>query len=186
MFSIDLGNGAEMVLRDRSTDVAVHQLINANLDHLREWEPWAHGEQSLISVAGFGTYLLAQWVKGEAIPCIIRQDRQVAGATTARINLYEKSATLGYWLGEGYEGRGLVTRAVSALLDVVFDEYELDRAIIETSVMNKRSRAVAERLGFTHEGTMRGAQAYPGGRRDLVVYGLLRGEWAGRSTRSGT
>ncbi|MFJ2757643.1 GNAT family N-acetyltransferase [Nocardioides sp. NPDC087217] len=185
MFSIDLGNGAEMVLRDRSTDFAVHKLINANLDHLRAWEPWAHGQQTMLSVAGFGTYLLGQWVKGEAIPCVIRQDGQVAGATTARINLYEKSATIGYWLGEAYEGRGLITRAVSALLDTLFNEYDIARAIIDTSVMNKRSRAVAERLGFTHEGTMRGAQAYPGERRDLVVYGLLREEWLTRSGRDG-
>lgn len=185
MFSIDLGNGAEMVLRDRSTDFAVHRLINANLDHLREWEPWAHADQSMISVSSFGTYLLTQWVKGEAIPCVIRQDGQVAGATTARINLYEKSATIGYWLGEAYEGRGLITRAVSALLDTLFNEYDIARAIIDTSVMNKRSRSVAERLGFTHEGTMRGAQAYPGERRDLVVYGLLREEWLARSGRDG-
>ena len=181
MFSIDLGNGAEMVLRDRSTDIAVHKLINANLDHLREWEPWAHTDQTILTVASFGTYLLNQWVRGEAVPCIIRQDGQVAGATTARINLYEKSATLGYWLGEEFEGRGLVTRAVSALLDTLFKEYDIARAIIETSVMNKRSRAIAERLGFTHEGTLRGAQAYPGERRDLVVYGLLSEEWLSRS-----
>ncbi|TQL66873.1 ribosomal-protein-serine acetyltransferase [Nocardioides albertanoniae] len=177
MFNIDLGDGAEIVLRDRSTDYGVHKLINANLEHLREWEPWAHSDQSMISVASLGTYLLTQWVKGEMIPCVIRQDGQVAGATTARINLYEKSATIGYWLGEDYEGRGLVTRAVSALLDTLFKDHDIARAIIDTSVMNTRSRAVAERLGFTLEGTMRGAQAYPGERRDLVVYGLLREEW---------
>jgi ribosomal-protein-serine acetyltransferase len=36
---------------------------------------------------------------------------------------------------------------------------------------------VAERLGFTLEGVLRECAAFPDGRRDLAVYGLLAREW---------
>lgn len=177
MFTIDLGDGADLCLRDRSTDLAVHRLINANLDRLRAWEPWALEEQSLIQVASFSTYMLNQWVRGEAVPTVIRVDGEIAGAATARIEPHNKVATLGYWIASDHQGRGLVTRAVAALLDVVFTEYDVARATIDTAVANTRSRAVAERLGFTLEGTLRGAQEHGTERRDLVLYGLLRDEW---------
>ncbi|MBO0842618.1 MAG: GNAT family N-acetyltransferase [Nocardioides sp.] len=180
MFTIDLGGGADLMLRDRSTDVAVHKVINANLDRLREWEPWALEEQSLIQVASFSAYMLGQWVRGEAVPTVIRVDGAVAGAATARIEPFNKVATLGYWIAAEHAGRGLVTRGVAALLDVLFDELAVARASIDTAVTNRRSRAVAERLGFTHEGTLRSAQEFGDERRDLAVYGLLREEWLAR------
>lgn len=180
MFTIDLGDGAELMLRDRTTDFAVHRLINANLDRLREWEPWALEEQSMIQVAGFSTYMLNQWVKGEAIPSVIRVDSTIVGAVTVRIEPFNKVATFGYWVTGEMEGRGLVTRSVAELLDVIFTEYDIARAVIDTAAANKRSRAVAERLGFTLEGTLRQAQQFGEERRDLVVYGLLREEWLAR------
>jgi ribosomal-protein-serine acetyltransferase len=46
---------------------------------------------------------------------------------------------------------------------------------------NVRSHAVAERLGFTQEGGVRRElAAFPDGRRDLVMYGLLASEWRTR------
>lgn len=47
------------------------------------------------------------------------------------------------------------------------------RAEIRTSVENRRSRAVAERLGFAHEGTLRSALPVGDRRHDLAVYGLV-------------
>ena len=84
---------------------------------------------------------------------------------------------MGYWLDAGFEGRGLVTRAVTAVLDHAFGPLGLHRVELQTTTDNKRSRSVAQRLGFTQEGVLREAAAFPDERRDDVVYGLLAREW---------
>jgi ribosomal-protein-serine acetyltransferase len=88
------------------------------------------------------------------------------------------SAEIGYWIDAGFEGRGLVTRTVGALLDHGFGPMGLRRVVIRTMVENVRSRAVARRLGFTEEGVIRDAVAFPDGRRDEVVYGMSGGQLA--------
>ena len=70
-----------------------------------------------------------------------------------------------------------MTRTVTALLDHGFGPLGLRRISLHTTVDNVRSRAVARRLGFTEEGVLRDAVAFPGELRDEVVYGLLADEW---------
>jgi ribosomal-protein-serine acetyltransferase len=70
-----------------------------------------------------------------------------------------------------------VTRTVTALLDHGFGPLGLRRISLHTTVDNVRSRAVAHRLGFTEEGVLREAVAFPDELRDEVVYGLLADEW---------
>ena len=45
---------------------------------------------------------------------------------------------------------------------------------------NARSRAVAERLGYTHEGTLAEAYFLHGRYRDLSLYGMTEGTWQAR------
>lgn len=59
---------------------------------------------------------------------------------------------MGYWLGKAFLGQGLATRAV---LEYLFAEETLHRVGVQGGVANRRSPALPERLGFTHEGTRR-------------------------------
>jgi ribosomal-protein-serine acetyltransferase len=68
------------------------------------------------------------------------------------------------------------------LLDHAFGTLGLLRIGLRTTIDNTRSRSVAERLGFTQEGILREAAAFPDERRDLVVYGLLAREWRQATT----
>lgn len=117
------------------------------------------------------------------------------------VNRWNRSARLDYWLGAAFQGQGLVTRAAAALLQYGFTELKLNRIQITCAVANGRSRAVAERLGFTPEGTLRQAERFnhrvhletefaPGGLSepdesgnryfDHAIYSLLRPEWQAR------
>jgi len=69
---------------------------------------------------------------------------------------------------------------VAAVLDHGFGALGIDRVSLHTEPANERSRALARRLGFVEEGVLRQGLAFPGERRDEVVYGLLASEWGAR------
>jgi ribosomal-protein-serine acetyltransferase len=125
------------------------------------------------------------WLEGSLLPLSIavRADGgwQLVGWAQLEIEAEARSAEVGYWLDAAHEGRGLVTRTVTALLDHAFGPLGLHRMGLRAVADNARSRAVAERLGFTLEGVLREVAAFPDGRRDLAVYGMLAREWAARS-----
>jgi ribosomal-protein-serine acetyltransferase len=88
-----------------------------------------------------------------------------------------RSAGIGYWLGERYQGRGLMTRAVGVLIEHAVSVWDLNRIEIRAAVGNARSRAIPQRLGFREEGTLRQAERVGDVYLDIVVYSLLASEW---------
>jgi RimJ/RimL family protein N-acetyltransferase len=80
---------------------------------------------------------------------------QLVGSAGLWINTGNRSADGGYWIDAAFEGRGLVTRAMAALLDQAFGPLGLARVTLHIDVANQRSRALADRLGFTEEGVHR-------------------------------
>ncbi|MGW4196006.1 GNAT family N-acetyltransferase [Streptomyces sp. NPDC005004] len=83
------------------------------------------------------------------------------------------AAEVGFWATREYRGRGYVTEAVLAAARWAFTELSVDRLEWRAEVGNLPSRAVAERVGFTMEGTLRAAVEHRGVRRDSWVGSLL-------------
>lgn len=71
------------------------------------------------------------------------------------IQAQHRSATVSYWLGKPFTGRGLATDALRALSRFAFDKLALNRLEITAAVSNPESAAVATRAGFTPEGICR-------------------------------
>ena len=89
-----------------------------------------------------------------------------------------RNVEIGYWLAENMQGRGLVTAAVRAMVTHAFRVWKLNRVQIRCAAGNIKSQAIPRRLGFAHEGTLRQAQLVHGVYHDLLVFGMLRGEWS--------
>jgi ribosomal-protein-serine acetyltransferase len=90
---------------------------------------------------------------------------------------------IGYWLGEEFTGKGIMTRVVRDLVEVGATYYSLQKIDIRCATGNSRSRAIPERLGFSHEGTLRRAERVYDQWLDHEVYALLiqESEQAGAS-----
>ena len=58
------------------------------------------------------------------------------------------SCELGYWLGKKYWGKGFATEAVGRLLELGFDELDLNEIYASYKVGNKASKKVLEKSGF--------------------------------------
>ncbi|MET7686178.1 GNAT family N-acetyltransferase [Streptomyces sp. NPDC005423] len=80
---------------------------------------------------------------------------------------------IGFWVTKEHRGNGYVTEATVAASRWAFTQLSIDRVEWRAEVGNTGSRAVAERAGFTIEGTLRSAINNKGVRRDCWVGSLL-------------
>jgi len=114
---------------------------------------------------------------GEGLATLIvdvETDELLGGIGLVHVNWEEARTEVGYWLARGARGRGAMTRAVRVFSRWVLDTLPIERLAILAAVENARSRAVAERAGFTFEGVLRSYIVFKDGRHDAAAYSLLR------------
>lgn len=87
-----------------------------------------------------------------------------------------RRAEIGYWIAPWARRRGAATAAVRLLSRWALRELGLVRLALHTHTDNVASQRVAERAGFTREGTLRAFDARGEHPRDIVVFSLLPGD----------
>ncbi|MCM3668547.1 GNAT family N-acetyltransferase [Mesobacillus maritimus] len=93
------------------------------------------------------------------------------------LSLWGKKAEIGYELHPAYWRKGYTTEAVKEVLRFAFKELELFRIGAVTFPTNKASNMLLEKLGFTHEGLLRGYLYQGKQHHDAYVFSLLATEW---------
>ena len=91
-------------------------------------------------------------------------------------DVYRGTAEIGYWLGEPFWGRGIVTDAVRALVPVAFRRQGLLRLQAGIFSSNPASMRVLEKCGFLREAVHRHAITKNGEVMDEVLYVKFRNE----------
>jgi ribosomal-protein-alanine N-acetyltransferase len=85
-------------------------------------------------------------------------------------DVYRRSAELGYWLGEPYWGRGIMTEAVTRFSDFARRRFDLVRVYARPYAHNRASARVLEKAGFVREAVMRSAAVKDGQVIDQLLY----------------
>ncbi|SUM04608.1 ribosomal-protein-L7p-serine acetyltransferase [Staphylococcus devriesei] len=93
------------------------------------------------------------------------------------LDLVNKRTSIGYYLAEQFQKKGIMTRCTKALIKYIYEEFNINRVEICMSTQNPKSRAIPERLGFTQEGILRSDERLQGEFSDSYVYSLLRYEY---------
>ena len=88
-------------------------------------------------------------------------------------------AEVGAWTAPGARDKGIGSAAFRLLLDWAFDELGLERIEITALPENVSIPHIAERFGFTYEGTLRKRNLERGRRVDLLLWSLLKEEREG-------
>ena len=78
--------------------------------------------------------------------------------------------SVGYWLGTGFTGRGIMTKSLVRFSDFAFEAHEIRRLELYAVVDNLKSRRVAERAGFTFEAVLRNRLKLGGDYLDAALY----------------
>ena len=168
-------------LLDEADARELHALIEENRARLSRWLPWAAAQTSEDTLE-FIHRTRAQLAGNDGFQTAVVCDGKIGGMIGyVGVNWQHRSTTLGYWLGEEYQGRGTMTGAVAALVDHAISVWDLNRVEIRAAVENGPSRAIPERLGFREEGTLRQAELVEGRYLDSVVYSMLAADWRAES-----
>ena len=179
----ELSDGVQLRPLTEADVQELYALIEANRSYLAPWMPWAAG-QTVDGTAEFVRKSIKQEADDDGFQVAVIVDGAIAGVLGHEVDRENRTTTIGYWLAEDQQGRGLMTAAVKRLLEHAFDELRLNRVGIEVAPNNPRSRALAERLGFREEGVLREAERFADDDyRDLVLYSMLASEWSRGANR---
>lgn len=88
--------------------------------------------------------------------------------------VFAKSGRFGYWLGEPYWGRGIMTAAVGAISDRVLADFDIARLEAAVFEWNPASMRILEKCRFAREGVLRRSIHKDGQLIDAVLYARVR------------
>jgi len=89
-------------------------------------------------------------------------------------DVHRHSAELGYWLGQRFWGRGIMTCVLRAFSPTAMDAFQLHRLYAMVYENNPASARVLEKAGFGCEGVQRSAVIKRGALLDIFVYARVR------------
>ncbi|RLL41769.1 N-acetyltransferase [Oceanobacillus piezotolerans] len=157
---------------------SLFQLTDRSRLYLREWLPWVDSTVKIEDSLQFIQHVQKLYEENKGLTLGVYYQGNLAGSLSYNlIDWSNKVAYIGYWLADEFQGKGIMTNSVRALIDYAFQDLQLNRVDIRAAYENKKSRAIPERLGFTKEGQIRQAEWLYDHYVDHIVYGMLQSEW---------
>ena len=156
----------------------VFEAVKANLEHLHTYLHWATEDYSLESAREF--IKLAQKAAEENERQgfgIFFNGKFVGSIGFVSFNWTSERTEIGYWIAKDFEGRGIITKSCTELINYAFDKLQMNRIEIRCATENIRSRAIPEKLNFKLEGILRQSEWRHTRFFDMAIYSMLREEW---------
>src|SRR3954454_24060518 len=91
----------------------------------------------------------------------------------ARFDWQDRKVEVGYWVAAAARRRGVGARATGLLSRWALVSLGMERVELLANPLNEASQHLAERAGFTREGTLRRYRRRKGEREDLIMFSLL-------------
>lgn len=100
----------------------------------------------------------------------------IGGISVVHMNEDISMVHIGYCLGRAWWRRGIMSEALKAVTDFMFDTVEVNRVEARHDPRNPNSGKVMQKCGMKYEGTLRSADRNNQGICDACYYALLRSE----------
>lgn len=106
---------------------------------------------------------------------IVVEGRAVGGVGLhAKDDIFRKNMEIGYWLGEKYWGKGIVSEAVVAITQFGFESFDIERIYASVFSTNRASMKVLEKAGYSLEAILKKSVFKHGKILDDYVYARHR------------
>jgi len=155
------------------------QLIDKNRDYLREWLPWLDLNTKISDSLSFIEQSIEDQANEKALVLMICFRNRIVGVIGFNgLDHQNRSCTIGYWIGQEFQGKGITSESTKRLIKYAFNELEMNRVAIDAATKNVKSKAIPERLGFRLEGVAREIEWLYDHFVDITRYAITRNEWS--------
>jgi ribosomal-protein-serine acetyltransferase len=152
-------------------------LVERNRSYFVEWIPFVGKTKAVADCESYIGGYVEKASSGEGFLCGIWEKRLLIGIILVReIDREARWAEIGYMIAEDHSGKGIITEACRKLIDFIFGDMDLGKAVLCCDDQNAGSIAIARKLGFTFEGNVRNHYVVNGKVRNMNYWGLLRQE----------
>lgn len=169
-----------LFLKELETEDAeyIFKAVDSQREYLGKWLPFVEFTKSVKDSLDYVNSVVTMPEECKEWQFAIFCGNDFAGLAgfkgTDRLN---RKSEIGYWLGEEFQGRGIITDSVRALINFGFSELNLNRIQIKCAPENVKSNNIPKRLGFSFEGVERDSEFVKDGVfRDANVWSLLKRE----------
>ena len=164
------------LVEEKHTEI-IFDLIQSNKHLLRKWLPWVD-EADMKFIKQFVANSKRQYKEKTDHPFVILYNNEVVG----RIGIYTidpktKTGSIGYWLDEKFQGKGIITKACIAVINYAFDTVHLNKLEIKCGTENYKSQGIPERLSFKKEDVIKKGEIIHNKLIDLNLYSMTRSDW---------
>ena len=163
----------------------LREAVDASLDHLRPWMPWAASEPASLAttIERLTRYKEAFEAGEDFVYGVFSGDEsRVVGGSGLHTRVGPSALEIGYWIRAEDTGRGLATEAARALTTAGLQVPDISQIQIHCDPNNVRSRRVPERLGYRLLEVRRADKVTSSGEpRDTMVFCVTESEWRART-----
>jgi RimJ/RimL family protein N-acetyltransferase len=164
--------------RMNDADAVVRHANNANVaKQLRDRFPHPYTRANAVA------FLKSAVTSGDVSNLAIEVDGEAAGAIgyVRGTDVERYSAEIGYWLGEEFWCRGIVSEALALVSEHAFVTVNLLRLFALPFADNVASIRVLEKAGYVREAILRSSSVKFGHPRDQALYARINPTWRGVS-----
>ena len=156
----------------------IFKAIDSQREYLGKWLPFVEFTKSVKDSLDYVSSVITMPEECKEYQFAVFCGGDFAGLVgfkgTDRLN---RKSEIGYWLSEEFQGRGIMTDSVRALIKFGFSGLNLNRIQIKCAPDTVKSNNRPKRLGFSFEGVERDSEfVCEGVFRDANVWSLLKKE----------
>ncbi|MEK4062544.1 MULTISPECIES: GNAT family N-acetyltransferase [unclassified Paenibacillus] len=159
--------------------LAVNEAVKESIEELRPWMPWANKVPTVEeSEASIRRSRLEFLERTDLRLLLFRKEtgELIGSSGLHRIDWQSRKFEIGYWVRSAFARQGYITEAVDAITKYAIQELQANRIEIRCDSRNVQSARIAERSGFTLEGTLRNDKCdVTGTLRHTMIFAKVRG-----------
>ncbi|MBC7475539.1 MAG: GNAT family N-acetyltransferase [Candidatus Sericytochromatia bacterium] len=178
MIYFKLDDNIELKSLEKYDADALFQLTEQNRTYLRQWLPWLDNVKTVDDTLDFINGTIEKYNGNKAFDLGIWYKNQLAGTIGLHEIKWETEETaIGYWIGQSFQGYGLITKACKFVIDYTFKEFNLKKIIIRCGEHNNKSRSIPIRLGLKEVECLEKAELLYDRYVNLIVYQITHQEY---------